>query len=103
MKKKLYLCGPMTGIHDYNRTAFNDAESALRSAGFDVFNPTKNGMPADSPWEMHMRADISQMMACDGLAVLKGANFSKGAQIEIKLAMELKIQPIRALEYWLGD
>ncbi len=103
MKKRLYLCGPITGMPNYNRDAFNDAESALRSAGFDVFNPTKNGMPVDSPWEMHMRADIAQMMVCDGLAVLKGAHFSRGAQIEIQLAMELKIQPIRALEYWLGD
>lgn len=39
MKKRLYLCGPITGMPNYNRDAFNDAESALRSAGFDVFNP----------------------------------------------------------------
>ncbi len=103
MKKKLYLCGPMTGIHNFNRDAFNDAESALRSAGFDVFNPTKNGMPEDAPWEMHMRADIAQMMACDGLAVLPCAHYSHGASIEIALARQLKIQPIRALEFWLGD
>lgn len=93
----------MTGIRDFNRDAFNDAESALRSAGFEVFNPTKNGMPVDSPWEMHMRTDIIQMMQCDALAVLPGAHYSRGAKIEIELAMQLKIQPVRALHYWLGD
>lgn len=93
----------MTGIRDFNRDAFNDAESALRSAGFEVFNPTKNGMPVDSPWEMHMRTDIIQMMQCDALAVLPGAHYSRRAKIEIELAMQLKIQPVRALHYWLGD
>lgn len=103
MKKRLYLCGPITGLPNWNRDAFNDAESALRSAGFDVFNPTKNGLPSDAPWEQHMRADIIQMMQCDALAVLHGAHYSHGASIEIALARKLKIQPIRALEFWLGD
>jgi nucleoside 2-deoxyribosyltransferase len=103
MKKRLYLCGPMTGIQDYNREAFNDAESALRSAGFDVFNPVSNGLPVDALWEQHMRVDIAAMMQCDALAVLPGAHFSKGAKLEIELAVQLKIQPVRALHYWLRD
>ena len=103
MKKRLYLCGPITGMPNRNRDAFNDAESALRSAGFDVFNPVCNGLPVDAPWEQHMRTDIIQMMQCDALAVLPGAHYSRGAKIEIELAMQLKIQPVRALHYWLGD
>lgn len=103
MKKRLYLCGPITGMPNYNRDAFNDAESALRSAGFEVFNPVKNGLPVDAPWEQHMRTDIAQMMVCDALAVLPGAHYSHGASIEIALARQLKIQPIRALEYWMCD
>jgi len=103
MKKRLYLCGPITGINGWNKDAFDDAESALRSAGFNVFNPLKNGIPRDAPWEQHMRTDIAAMMTCDALAVLPGANYSRGAKIEIDLAIQLKIQPVRALEYWLGD
>lgn len=103
MKKRLYLCGPITGLPNWNRDAFNDAESALRGAGFDVFNPVKNGLPVDAPWEQHMKLDLAQMMQCDALAVLPGAQYSKGAKIEIDLAIQLKIQPVRALEYWLGD
>ena len=103
MKKRLYLCGPITGLPNHNRDAFNDAESALRGAGFDVFNPVANGLPSDAPWEQHMRVDIIQMMQCDAIAVLHGAHFSRGAKLEIELAMQLKIQPVRALEFWLGD
>jgi hypothetical protein len=43
------------------------------------------------------------MMRCDALAVLPGAHFSRGSKLEMDLAMQLKIQPVRAIEYWLGD
>lgn len=102
MKKRLYLCGPITGLPNHNRDAFNDAASALRSAGFDVFNPVENGVPVDAPWEQHMRADIAQMMACDGLAVLPGSDFSRGAKIEIELAIQLRI-PVMVYHRLLGD
>lgn len=103
MKKKLYLCGPITGIPSYNKTAFDDAAAALRGAGFQVFNPLENGLDRDAPWEQHMRVDIIQMMQCDALAVLPGAHFSRGAKLEMDLAMQLQITPVRAFEYWLGD
>lgn len=103
MKTKLYICGPITGIPNHNKEAFNDAAAALRGAGFDVFNPVENGVPIDSPWEQHMRTDLAQMMTCDALAVLPGAHYSRGARLEMDLAIQLKIQPVRAFEYWLGD
>lgn len=103
MKKRLYLCGPITGIPGHNKTAFDDAAAALRGAGFDVFNPLENGLNRDAPWEQHMRADLAQMMTCDALAVLPGAHFSKGATLEMNLAMQLNISPVRAFDYWLGD
>lgn len=103
MKTKLYLCGPITGIPNHNKEAFNDAAAALRGAGFDVFNPVENGVPIDAPWEQHMRTDLAQMMTCDALAVLPGAHYSRGARLEMDLAIQLKIQPVRAFEYWLGD
>lgn len=103
MKKKLYLCGPITGILNNNKTAFDDAATALRGAGYDVFNPLENGLDRDAPWEDHMKVDIAQMMTCDALAVLPGSHNSRGAKLEMHLAMRLKITPVRAFEYWLGD
>ena len=35
-----YLCGPMSGIEDYNYPVFNEAEDSLRGAGFSILNPT---------------------------------------------------------------
>jgi hypothetical protein len=46
---------------------------------------------------------LLNMMRCDALAVLPGAHFSRGSKLEMDLAMQLKIQPVRAIEYWLGD
>lgn len=102
MKKRLYLCGPITGLLNHNRDAFNNAESALRGAGFDVFNPVKDGLPDDASWEQHMRTDIAQMMTCDALAVLPGALYSRGAKLEMNLAMQLKILPVWELDRWMG-
>lgn len=103
MKKRLYLCGPITGMPNYNRDAFNDAESALRSAGFEVFNPVKNGLPVEAPWELRMRVNIAEMMQCSGLVVLKGAHDSRLSILEMHIATQLEMEPIRAFEYWLGD
>ena len=101
--RKLYLSGPITGIRDDNKPAFDAAAAALRAAGYKVFNPLENGLPRNAPWEQHMRADLAQMMVCDALAVLPGAHFSRGSKMEMDLAMQLGIMPVRAVEYWLED
>lgn len=100
MKHHLYLCGPMTGLPDFNRPAFNQAAQALRESGYDVFNPVGNGVPADAPWGMHMRADIRALMDCRALAVLPGVEASKGAQLEIHIAKVLDM-PIASVNAWL--
>lgn len=101
--KRIYISGPMTGLHDCNRQAFDDAESALRGAGFDVFNPAKNGLPqTNTLWETHMRRDIAALMECDAVAVLPGAQLSRGARLEIDLALHLGITPVRKFEDWIG-
>jgi hypothetical protein len=86
---KLYISGPMTGIHELNKPAFNEAEVQLDAAGHAVINPVKNGVPDTSPWLDHMRADIKMLMDCDAVATLPGWENSKGAQIEVELARML--------------
>lgn len=99
--RKLYLCGPITGVPEYNKPAFDAAAAALRAAGYTVFNPLENGLARTAPWEDHMRADLAQMMGCDALAVLPGAHFSRGAKLEMDLAMQSGIIPVRAVQHWL--
>lgn len=102
-RPRIYLCGPMTGLADFNRAAFIEADVALRARGYDVFNPaTDNGVPRNAPWESHMRADIAQLMTCDAMAVLPGTQFSRGSRIEIDLALALGIRPVAGIDEWLG-
>jgi nucleoside 2-deoxyribosyltransferase len=98
----LYLCGPMTGIPDYNRPAFSEAERALTAAGYKVVNPASNGLPADSAWLAHMRRDIANLVTqADAVATLPGSRKSRGAAVEITLALGLGI-PVWPVWYWLS-
>lgn len=98
---KLYLCGPMSGLPEYNYPAFQSAASQLRMAGYDVFNPTENGLPADAPWTQHMRADIINLMTCQAVALLPNTEKSRGAQLELHNALELGM-PVASVTTWLG-
>jgi hypothetical protein len=97
----LYLCGPMTGLPDHNKPAFAAAAEQLRAAGYMVVNPAGNGLPADAPWERHMRADIAEMVSCaDAVATLPGKHHSRGCRVEIPLALGLG-WPVASVSEWL--
>lgn len=100
MMPSLYLAGPMTGLPDYNRPAFNAAAAALRSAGYHVTNPVDNGLSADAPWAMHMARDIAMLCGCGAVAFLPGIEDSKGGQLEIQIAKALDMQ-VYSVELWL--
>lgn len=86
---KLYVAGPMTGLPDYNYPAFHAAEAGLRAAGYDVANPATLGVRDGWEWQDYMRAGLRLMLDCDGIALLDGWHASRGAQIELRLAMAL--------------
>ena len=97
----LYLCGPVTGLPDYNRAAFAATAAQLEAAGFSVINPAERG--ADQPgwgWAQYLRRAIRQMLVCDAVAVLDGWEASRGANVEVYLAenVELAVQPVA---FWL--
>lgn len=90
-KPRIYLCGPMTGLPDYNYPAFNAEAARLRALGYDVENPAENEHPADQVWQGYMRAAISQMLTCDAIALLPGWADSRGAVIERELAKDVDL------------
>lgn len=102
MKHRLYLAGPMTGLPDYNRPAFNAMAAQLRAAGYFVVNPAENGLPADAAWIDHMRRDIELMMInqCTAIALLPGWGQSTGANVEVRLATSL-LMIVNTAEQWL--
>lgn len=88
---KIYISGPMTGLPDLNRSAFNAAAKALRAKGWDAVNPV-DVCGAETDWAVCMRLNIAAMMACDQIVLLRGWGKSRGANVEMQLALDLKIR-----------
>lgn len=85
----IYICGPMTGLPEYNYPAFHAAARELRAQGHTVFNPAEIDHSGATCWADHMKLDIVAMMYCDTIAVLPGADNSKGATFERMIAAKL--------------
>lgn len=88
----LYISGPMTGLPDFNRPAFDEAARQLRAAGYRVLNPAETRLPWGAQWEDYMRVAIAQIAACDGIAILPGWDESRGAQVEVETGAALAIR-----------
>lgn len=102
----LYIAGPMTGIPDYNYPAFNQAETELRAAGYDVLNPVAseehNTTGTTQTWQWYMRHGLAMVMQADAVALLPGAHNSRGAALERHVAEALGL-PVKALAEWLHE
>ncbi|WP_255493271.1 DUF4406 domain-containing protein [Dysgonomonas sp. HDW5B] len=46
---------------------FNKAEEKLQLLGYQTVNPLNNGVPKDSTWNEHMRADLKLLLDCDAI------------------------------------
>ena len=71
------------------RNAYADR---LRREGRPHFNPAENGVALDAPWVDHMREDIRALMLCDEIHLLPGWQNSRGARIELDLAVALGLR-----------
>ena len=90
--KKLYITGPMTGIPENNFPLFHKVAKGLREMGYETVNPAEllpSGLSVE--WEDFMREDITHLMKCDGVVLLPGWSRSRGAKIEVQLAMDLNM------------
>lgn len=96
----LYIAGPMTGIPDYNRPAFNRAAQALAHVGFEVINPAELDLGPDATWLAYMRAALCNLSLADGVALLPGWEHSRGARIERNAAFDLGL-PVAYCAGWL--
>lgn len=101
----LYVAGPMTGLPDYNYPAFDQAETDLRAAGYDVLNPVNaedhNTTGTAQTWQWYMRHGLAMVIQADGVALLPGAHNSRGAALERHVAEALNL-PVKALAEWLS-
>jgi hypothetical protein len=95
---KLYLAGKVTGDPDYKYKFYN-AAMWLRVAGYCVCNPAECGLE-NSTWIDAMRYLIPKILECDAIALLPGWWKSKGARLEVYIAIKLHI-PCRSVRTWL--
>lgn len=83
-----------------NFPAFNAAEEMLKRLGYEVSNPASHGT-GEGSWADYMRRDITDMLVCDGIALLPNWGDSKGARLEIFIATELEI-PYKPITEWVN-
>lgn len=91
MKYDVFLSGPMSGIEDYNRPAFNEAAAQIRALGLTVFNPAEiDGGDTSQPRAYYMRRCLRELLEhSDALVSLPRWSGSKGAHLERHVAMEI--------------
>lgn len=86
---KLYLAGGMTGYEDFNKPAFFRGAAELRCRGHEVLNPAEHEEKPGMDWIDYMRKDLRLLSQCEAVAVLPGWNKSRGARLEVYIAVSL--------------
>lgn len=109
---RVYISGPITGLPNLNKDAFDNEERLLKEAGFEVFNPHSISPPSEEEkaewklehdtglfpepsvrlWQYYMRICVGQIPLCDSMRMLPNWQNSKGAVWEHKIAMMLGLE-----------
>ncbi|MFP3799460.1 DUF4406 domain-containing protein [Paraburkholderia sp. SIMBA_027] len=89
---RIYVAGPMTGLPDLNFPRFHAEAARLRALGHEVINPAEINPDVGMKWADAMRADIRELVTCDGICLLPGFEGSRGARLERHIALELGLE-----------
>lgn len=81
----VYISGAMTGLPNYNREAFLEAQKKLEADGHTVLNPA--WLPDGLPDCAYREIDIAMLRNADAIYMLDGWGDSNGARHELDLAM----------------
>ena len=84
------MSGPVTGLPDGNRPAFDRAAEVLAAAGLRPMLPHWF-VPAGADWGAAMRRCIETLVKCDALLLLPGWRGSRGASLEAEIAERVGI------------
>lgn len=96
-----YLAGPMTGYPLFNFPAFHFAAKRARDLGYTVVSPAELNEDAidansESMRSVYMRRDIEALLRCVGVLVLPGWELSRGARLEVEIAVQLALPVLHA-------
>jgi len=112
----IYIAGPMTGIPEFNFPAFHRAANDLRLQGHEVFSPAEHDIAVhgvdiskgneagcqdkaakDHGFDLRKALAVDLAYIClhaDAIYMLKGWEYSKGANAEHAAAKALGLQII---------
>ena len=109
----IYISGPMTGHPDNNMYAFQMAQTTLKEHGYNVLNPHEIAetvnirffeMGKVAKYEDYLKEDIIQMLThADTVLVLPGWCNSKGAKLEVAVALACGIKVYFTMADALND
>lgn len=85
--KKVYIAGPMSGLPNENRQAFNEEAAMLLEEGKIALNPAT--LPAGLTQAEYMDICFAMIRACDTVWFLKGWTKSAGAIAEYAYAKKI--------------
>lgn len=80
----IYLAGKMTGLPDWGREQFHEAERILTERGHIVLNPAC--LPIGLKHENYMQIGLAMLQAADAIMMLDGWRDSDGAHLELEYA-----------------
>ncbi|WP_347253481.1 DUF4406 domain-containing protein [Leminorella grimontii] len=86
MTPVIFISGPMTGLPEFNRPAFNEAATTLRNRSFIVLNPAI--FPDGLTHDQYLAMSLSMLDQADAIYLLKGWEKSKGAVMEFDRAKQ---------------
>jgi len=89
--KTIYISGPMSGIENLNRSAFERAEKKIQAMGHIALNPHR--FPELETYEDYLLFDMEVIaMAADAIALLPGWENSQGSKRELAVAIQKGIE-----------
>lgn len=80
----VYISGPMSGLPDYNRAAFEEADKCLKIHGHTPLNPAI--LPTNLSKRRYMPICLAMLEAADAIYMLAGSEKSAGAIVEYAYA-----------------
>lgn len=90
--RNIYISGRITGEAIGGVIAkFHAAERKIRRFGFTPVSPLDNGLPFEAEWADHMGRDIALLLKCDAIYLLPDYEQSRGAQIELCVALQQRM------------
>jgi len=87
-KEKCYIAGKITGLDNY-KELFEAAEHCVKKLGLQPVNPVTLPHRHNKSWEAYMQECLISMLPCPNVYALNNWQDSKGASIEVKLAIAL--------------